>query len=251
MRPPKIVLAMDRPTRYTAGHTWHLFDQRLRYPTTRVSCENLPRLKWHDFNVLILPDGDYEQSPLNADFAARLKQWVSDGGTLILFSGAVAWAASEKIDLITLPRVAKPASQPIEKGGPADVRASDSSRHDDPRWPDRVPGALMKAEIFPEHWLAFGSHPTTHVFVTGNMFFAPPDPEKGRSVVRFAAAEGILASGFCFPETKQLLAGTTYLAHFAQGEGHVIAFAGDPNYRAMYPGLQRLFINACLFGPGQ
>ncbi len=29
-----------------------------------------------------------------------------------------------------------------------------------------------------------------------------------------------------------------------------MAFADDPNYRAMYPALQRLFINAVLFGPG-
>ena len=31
---------------------------------------------------------------------------------------------------------------------------------------------------------------------------------------------------------------------------HVVAFTDDPNFRAMYPGLQRLFINAALFGPG-
>ena len=69
--------------------------------------------------------------------------------------------------------------------------------------------------------------------------------------VRFAAGDDLLTSGFCWPETQQLIAGKTYLAYFSQGRGHVVAFAGDPNYRAMFPGLQRLFINACLFGPAQ
>ena len=89
------------------------------------------------------------------------------------------------------------------------------------------------------------------VFFNGSTFFKPIDPEKGRNVVQFAADDEIIVSGFCWPETKELIKGKTYLAHFSLGQGHVIAFAGDPNYRAMFPGLQRLFINACLFGPGQ
>jgi hypothetical protein len=40
------------------------------------------------------------------------------------------------------------------------------------------------------------------------------------------------------------------LAYQAKGSGHIIAFADDPNYRAMYPALQRLFVNSVLFGPG-
>jgi hypothetical protein len=34
------------------------------------------------------------------------------------------------------------------------------------------------------------------------------------------------------------------------GAGHVIGFADDPNFRAMCPETQRLFLNAVLFGPG-
>jgi hypothetical protein len=30
----------------------------------------------------------------------------------------------------------------------------------------------------------------------------------------------------------------------------VVAFTDDPNFRAMYPATQRLFVNAVLFGPG-
>jgi len=89
------------------------------------------------------------------------------------------------------------------------------------------------------------------VFFNGSTFFEPVDPEDGRSVVQFAADDSIITSGFCWPETTKLIKGKTYLAHFSRGKGHVIAFAGDPNYRAMFPGIQRLFMNACLFGPGQ
>ncbi len=72
VRPPKIVLVTGRPARYSVGHTWYLFDQYLRYPTTRVDFDHLSALDLDDFNVLILPDGDYAAaSQLNQAFAAQ------------------------------------------------------------------------------------------------------------------------------------------------------------------------------------
>ena len=34
------------------------------------------------------------------------------------------------------------------------------------------------------------------------------------------------------------------------GRGHVVAFAEDPNYRAFMDGLNLLFLNGVLMGPG-
>ncbi len=90
-----------------------------------------------------------------------------------------------------------------------------------------------------------------NVFMHGSLFFEPVRKDDGRNLIQFADQEEVITSGFCWPDTKKLLPGKTYLAYFSTGKGHVIAFAGDPNYRAMYPSLQRLFLNACLFGPGQ
>ena len=51
-------------------------------------------------------------------------------------------------------------------------------------------------------------------------------------------------------QTLELMAHTPYVVYQSSGDGHVIAFTDDPNYRAMYPALQRLFFNAVMFGPG-
>ena len=200
---PKILLAMDRPMSYSVGHTWHLFDQRLRYPTTRVSCRQLPRIDLDDFNVLILPAGNYsEPSQLNAEFAGRVKQWVREGGTLILVEGAAVWAAGEKIGLVDLKRVARPAKK---TGGETDSAKPKESGNEDvaKRWPDSVPGAFLKAALFDPHWLTFGNPQTMDVFFHGNIFFEPLDPEKGRSVVQFSSQDDMLSSGFCWPETRE------------------------------------------------
>ena len=78
----------------------------------------------------------------------------------------------------------------------------------------------------------------------------PPDVSKGRSLVTFLSKPEDL-------DQRLLLAGNAGIgrrdalhAVRALGRGHVVAFTDDPNYRAMYPATQRLFLNAVLFGPG-
>jgi hypothetical protein len=88
------------------------------------------------------------------------------------------------------------------------------------------------------------------VFYTGNLILKPLLPTAGRNLVTLAHQDKLLTSGFCWPKTLELLAETPYVTYQSEGSGHIIAFTDDPNYRAMYPGVQRLFVNAVLFGPG-
>jgi hypothetical protein len=116
--------------------------------------------------------------------------------------------------------------------------------------PDPVPGAFLKAGVFPEHWISFGTPERLDVFFEGNVILSPPPAGKGRSVVTFARKDAVLSSGFCWPETIALVAETPYLVYQPLGKGHVVGFADDPNFRAMFPALRRLFINAVMFSPG-
>ena len=75
--------------------------------------------------------------------------------------------------------------------------------------------------------------------------------ETGKNLITFRSGKRLLASGFCWPETLKLLAGTPYVVHQSLRQGNVIAFADDPNQRAFSPRLQRLFFNAVFFGPGR
>jgi hypothetical protein len=91
---------------------------------------------------------------------------------------------------------------------------------------------------------------STKVLFNGNQCLTPfKKPTEGRNLVTFDS-EHVLASGFCWRESIEAIAGKAYLLYQAQGAGHVVAFADDPNFRAMCPEAQRLFLNAVLFGPG-
>lgn len=246
IRPPKVAMLMDRPTSYAAGHTWYLFDQVWRYPVTRVAAGNLSRLNLQEYNVLVLPDGDYggREGPSESD-AGRLRHWIGQGGTLILLKRAAVWATQKPASLLSVQKKTQPAGTPGDAKPAGEPSADAASRPADP-----APGAFLAARVFREHWLTFGCADALDVFFRGDVILTPPEPGKGRGLVTFAAPSEILASGFCWPETVALLAETPYLIHEPLGSGHVVAFTDDPNFRAMYPATQRLFLNAVLFGPG-
>jgi hypothetical protein len=73
--------------------------------------------------------------------------------------------------------------------------------------------------------------------------------EKGKNVARYAAADRLRIGGLLWPTAAQKLAGTPYLVEEAVGEGKLILFADDPNFRLMLRGLRRLFMNAVLYAP--
>jgi hypothetical protein len=194
-----------------------------------------------DYNVLVLPDGEYTgRDAISESEIARLRQWVSQGGTLILVKRAASWAAQKPASLLSVQRKFKPSEKP----------ATDAADAANSQPADSANGVFLRGKVFQQHWLTFGTAEPLDVFYRGNVILTPPDSSKGRSLVTFAPRPDVLTSGFCWPETLELIAETPYLIHEPLGSGHVVAFTDDPNFRAMYPATQRLFVNAVLFGPG-
>lgn len=248
VRAPKVLMPIGRPTSYQVGHTWHLFDQRLHYPTTRVDARDLGRVDLDDFNVLVLPHGTYsDKDGFDEAMAQRIRQWVAQGGTLLLVRGAAQWATGEKIGLLPTTRLQRPV-EAIETSGTKQQPESDKK----PTMvsPDAAPGVFLRASVFTEHWVTYGYGRDLDVFYSGNLVLKPILSTAGRNLVTFAGQKDLLTSGFCWPKTLELIAETPYLTYQSLSRGHIIAFTDDPNYRAMYPSLQRFFINAVLFGPG-
>lgn len=238
--PPKILLLVGSPTSEACGHTWHLFDERLGWPTTRVKAEDFGGVKLDDYNTLILPDGSYgPESGFDKSRADELRGWIGRGGTLITLRGATDWAALADTGLLRNLVVKRKVDLP---GDRKEDEKTEKVR------PDNVPGAFFHADVFQKHWITFGYRPALDVFYTGSLILSPTGETEGRSLVTFAAEDKLLTSGFCWPSSQKLLAGTPYLVYRRIGEGHVVAFTDDPNFRAMYPALQRLFMNAAMFG---
>jgi Zinc carboxypeptidase len=136
------------------------------------------------------------------------------------------------------------------EGAPPDLPpiASPSARPG--RVPEAVPGAIMRATLDRRTPLTYGyEQETLPVLVSSAYFFRPS--KEGTNAVVFGtdAARPLHVAGFVWPTTESLLRGTSYVIDEPTGRGHVVLFAEDPNFRAIWRSTTRLFFNSFLFQP--
>ncbi|MCA1634447.1 MAG: hypothetical protein LC802_12325, partial [Acidobacteria bacterium] len=119
------------------------------------------------------------------------------------------------------------------------------------RVPEAVPGAIMRASLDRTTPLTYGyEEQTLPVLVSSAYFFRPS--KEGTNAAVFSAdagAQPLHIAGFIWPTTEQLLRGTAYVMEEPTGKGHVVLYAEDPNFRAIWRSTTRLFFNSFLFQP--
>jgi hypothetical protein len=255
VKAPKVVLAWDSPAQSdSAGWARFVLEQRFGQPLTVVRAGSIRRLDLGRYNVLVLPSGTYG-GVFSEDDVRRLRDWIAGGGVLITLADASRWATGEKVGLLgtsTLMRDGQPAVAEKDAKKPAADPAKpfdyDKAIQPDSEPPESVPGAVMRVAVDREHWLAAGLDDEIQVVVEGSRVFSPVKLDKGRNVGVYAKKERLVAAGFAWPPSVELLAQRAFVIDQPLGRGHVIAFAEDPNFRAMTEATELLFINAVLLG---
>jgi len=109
-------------------------------------------------------------------------------------------------------------------------------------------GVFLAGDVDTEHWLGFGLEERLPIMFMGSYAFMSRHPVS--TVVRLEDREQLRLSGLLWPEAKDRLVNTAYATVESLGRGQVILFAVDPTLRTWLPGMQRLFFNAVLLGPG-
>jgi hypothetical protein len=292
LKAPRVLLAWDTPTQtLSAGWTRYTLERRFGQAATAVRVSSLARAVLSDFDVIVLPSGNYAGA-INEAMVARLKDWIRGGGTLITLAEATRWATGENVGLLdTKPLLkngnldrpgdtkapgmpapnaagagtAKPGGAPAKPADqsasakptavPADEKAPDVYDYDkaiqpERERPDAQPGAILRVMVDTEHWLSAGQDEEAQAIIEGDRVFAPLRLSSGRNVGIYAKKERLIASGLIWPENQDLLVQKAFAMHQPTGQGHVIAFAEDANYRAFSEGTMLLFMNAVLLGPG-
>ncbi len=87
LNPPRIAILVGSEVSPTAyGQVWHYFDELLQYPTTSIDVSYVGRINLSNYDVLVLPDGNY--GSINEDKLNKIKTWVKAGGRLIAMENA-------------------------------------------------------------------------------------------------------------------------------------------------------------------
>lgn len=109
-------------------------------------------------------------------------------------------------------------------------------------------GAMLRADLDPEHWLAYGMGERAAVTVFTSSAFLARTPVE--TPARFAAADSLRVAGLLWPEARERWARTAYATREGKGKGQIILFAGEPHFRGYSLGSRRMLLNAILLGPG-
>ena len=109
-------------------------------------------------------------------------------------------------------------------------------------------GAILRVDLDPEHWLAFGCGERVAAMMQAEEVLLARDPVT--TVGRFAGPSTLHVGGLLWPEAAGRIAQTAYATRESRRRGQIILFAGDPNFRGYFWGTERLFLNAVLLGPG-
>ena len=252
---PSVLLVYDEPTSsLSVGWARYVLEQRYGQRTTVVRGASLGGVILGDYDVIILPSGNYS-GVIGDGLRDRIRQWMRDGGTLITLGGSTRWAARENVGLL---------SATVERRGgrPADAEAPPPETPEQPidyleaiepvdEAPEYVPGAILRTILDTDHWLAAGTDGEIGVFAESSLILSPVTLDVGKNVGRFAPLEELVMSGVVWDEVQPQLANKAYLIHEPMGRGQVVAFTEDPNYRAYTEATMLLFMNAVLLGPGK
>lgn len=253
LRSPRVMLAYDAPvSSQSTGFARYVLEQRYEQPVVAVRAASIGQADLSDFDVIVLPSGNYS-GVFGEGMVGQLRNWMSDGGTLITIANATTWATRAGLLSTTAERRGgRAADSDAPSGGTPDqpIEYLDEIVPDD-EGPEGIPGAILKVHLDPNHWLSSGTDGEIGVLVNGARVFSPLTLNDGTNVGRYGTIDELVLSGVVWEEARPQLASKAFLMREGRGSGQIIAFAEEPNFRAYTEATQLLFMNAVLLGPGR
>jgi hypothetical protein len=232
---PKIALLVDGGVdSYEAGEIWHLLDQRYEMPVTLLPMDAIGGNTLDRYNVILMPDGRYNS--LGKAGAATLKSWVSEGGTLIAKGGALRFLAQNEVGNFTFREGAAPETG-LQKS---------YAEYENTTGAKVTGGAIFNAKLDITHPIGYGYESSAiHTFRNDNLFMEPSENPYANPVVY---TDSPLASGYLHPSNVEGLKNGGVVRISGVGQGRIIGFADNMNFRAFWFGTNKIYANAIFFG---
>jgi hypothetical protein len=238
LQKPEVALVVGAGTNsYEVGEAWFLLNEHVHLPATKLRAPQLPSTDLRRYNTLILVDGNY--SSWQKATVKKIKQWVQAGGTLITDEDAAVWAIESNL-------------APEELLAQKEDTTETPPRYDYVEQSDRrlaatIPGTILQADIDPSHPIAFGSDDRQQLFIKDNRIFLNPNADDPYATVARYTEEPFVG-GHISDENLEKVKGTAAIVTASLGQGNVILFAENPNFRSYWHTTSRLFLNSIFFG---
>lgn len=231
---PKIKVAMlsGGPTSTLRfGEIWHFFEQQLHYPLTVLDADYIKRIDLSEYDVLILPGGNYNRF-FDDKMLENVKNWVSKGGKLIAMGGAISGISGEKGFSIK--------KKEIEKDSTASITVQIHENIQRERVKDAITGAIFKTKVDNTHPLAFGYGNSYHTLKLGNSAYNFLD----KGTVVYLEDSTVPVTGFAGSNAQEKVENTMIFGVENHGQGKVVYMVDNPLFRGFWENGKLFFANA-------
>jgi hypothetical protein len=239
---PRVAMLTGSPaSSASVGELWHLFDEVWRYPVTRIQAEDIRSVDLDDYDVLLLPSGNYSRIWPD-DQLDGLRSWIRSGGRLVAIEGAASWLTGK--DGFALK--AAPRDEPADSVRTAMARDKVYAERERDRLASDNPGAVFTAEVDTTHPLGYGLSDTTWILrrrADGPVVMTGSNAWNTGMV-------GERVSGHVGYRAEPRIQGTLAFGAEEMGRGTVVYFVDNPVFRGFWYAGRHLLANAVFFtGP--
>jgi hypothetical protein len=184
------------------------------------------------YNTIVMVGGNY--ADLDKD---KIKNWVQQGGTLVVLEEAINWAVQSGISTASFKKV---------KSATDSTQFRSYETRDEVAGAQQVRGAILGATYDSSHPLAFGYQQQEVSLFKANRIFM--EKSKNPYQTPFVYGKQPMQSGWMSKENREAASGSAAVTVSSLGNGRVINIADNPNFRAYWLGGSKLFLNALFFG---
>ncbi len=227
------ILVGDGIRSYDAGEIWHLFDTRYDIKITKIDTKNLNRIDLSRYTDLIVPSG-WGSNILNDSKTKKVKEWVKQGGTVIGFRNAANWFHKNEFLKLEFKK-----DTLVAKNIAFDQRG-------DFRGAQVTGGAIFEANIDRSHPVNFGYKNDKIALFRNTNIYLKPDKQSYNNPIQYT--DNPLLSGYISEENTALIKNSVPFKTTRYGNGRVILFTDNTNFRAFWYGTNKLLMNAIFFG---
>jgi len=227
-RPSVIMFTGSGVSSGDAGEIWHLFDTRFNIPVTMATAARFGNINLDRYNVLIIAG-----SPnVSAAVIEKIRTWNRNGGTIIGYKGGNNWLSRNKLaEIEYVPSVASKV-----KDGIYINRSGDSQVQ-------RIPGSIFEIKLDLSHPVCYGyTRELMPVFKSGTSV-AIKDPNVYNNPAIYTSNP--LLSGYCSSENIERIKGASFVSVHGR---RIVSIYDNTNFRAIWYGTNKIFMNAVFFG---
>lgn len=216
---------------YNFGEWWHFLENDLDYPVSVLDTEYLGYYDLDNYDVLIMPDGNYRG--FNDNTLNSIEKWVSDGGKLIAQSGALSVLSRQGNFNIKLKDTEQPSTDPLL---PYELQEREGIKN-------YITGAVFKTKVDSTHPVAYGYDSNYYGLKLNSEAY---ELLPSGNLASFAGNTTPIA-GFAGSNTLEPLSNSLFIGAENHGRGNVVYFTDNPVFRGFWFGAKRFVANALFF----